>query len=207
MMYQYLSAYGTVVETTHQLNDPFKFVSWTEENFSYVKYNPRKDINRYGLSLTSLKGGLDGIPDLDSLLEYNRENGTRYTEKDFRTYTPLYEYNDLKSCIAPIEKYLFRSHILKLGTGGFFPAHRDFWGMDFDSYRIIIPLQNMNPPHFTFIIDGIPQYWNYGSFYFVDTAKMHYLFNASLVDTYMLVLNVELNEDTIKFITTKLKYA
>lgn len=205
-MYQYLSSYGTVVETVHKLNDPSKFVRWTEENFTYVKYNPRKEINRYGLSLTSLDGGVSGIPDLDSLLEYNKENNKSYNERDFRTFTPVYEYQDLQKCIDPIKNYLFRSHILKLGPGGFFPPHRDFYGMKFDSFRIIIPLLNMNPPEFTFIIDDKIQYWNRGSFYFVDTAKMHYLFNTGFSNAYMLILNVELNEDTVNFITTKMKY-
>ena len=36
-------------------------------NFDWVKYNPRKNINREGLSITSLDGGLSGKPDLDSL--------------------------------------------------------------------------------------------------------------------------------------------
>lgn len=205
-MYQYLSAYGKAYETVHKLVDPHRFVEWTEQNFSYVKYNPRKDIKRYGLSLTSLSGELDGIPDLDSLYEYNKENNTSYQERDFKTFTPVYDYKDLKKCIRPIEKYLFRSHVLKLGTGGFFPAHRDFYGMNFDSFRIIIPLMNMNPPEFTFIVDGEIQHWNYGSLYFVDTAKMHYLFNASFNPSYMLVLNVDLNEDTINFVTTKMRH-
>ena len=205
-MYHYLSAYGTVYETNYKLNNPFNFVKWTEENFTYVKYNPRKEINRYGLSLTSLSGDLTGIPDLDSLYEYNKENNTCYTEKDFKTFTSVYDYEDLKKCISPIEKYLFRSHILKLGTGGFFPPHRDFHGMNFDSFRIIIPLANMNPPAFTFIIDEKMQHWNNGSLYFVDTAKMHYLFNASFSPSYMIVLNVELNEDTVNFITKNMKH-
>lgn len=205
MLYQYLSAYGNVYETRHKLNDPSKFVKWTEENFTYVKYNPRKFINRYGLSITSLSGDLDGIPDLDSLYEFNKENYTNYSDKDFRTFTSVYNYNDLKHCISPIEKYLFRSHILKLDTGGFFPPHRDFYGMVFESFRIIIPLANMNPPAFTFIVDDKIQYWNYGSLYFVDTAKMHYLFNSSFAPSYMIVLNVELNEHTINFITQNLK--
>lgn len=205
-MYNYLSAYGSVYETTHRLNEPEKFVKWTEKNFTYVRYNPRKDVNRYGLSLTSLKGELDGVPDLDSLYEYNNENNTSYNERDFKTFTPIYEYQDLQKCIKPIEKYLFRSHILKLGSGGFFPPHRDFHGMNFDSFRIVIPLANMDPPSFTFIVDGEVQHWNHGSFYFVDTAKMHYLFNAGFSNVYMLVLNVDLNEDTVNFITKKLKF-
>ena len=33
----------------------------------WVQYNPRKNIPRYGLSITSLDGGFSGVPDLDSL--------------------------------------------------------------------------------------------------------------------------------------------
>ena len=36
-------------------------------------YNTRKPNNRWGLSVTSLDGGLSGIPDLDSLSEYNKK--------------------------------------------------------------------------------------------------------------------------------------
>ena len=37
-------------------------------------YNLRNSNNRWGLSVTSLDGGLSGIPDLDSLLQYNKIN-------------------------------------------------------------------------------------------------------------------------------------
>ena len=62
MLYSYLTVYGSMYETKHKLKNPDKFLSWTEDNFDYVKYNPRKDINRYGLSITSLDGGLSGRP-------------------------------------------------------------------------------------------------------------------------------------------------
>ncbi len=205
MLYNYLTVYGSMYETKHTLKNSRKFLSWTEENFEYIKYNPRKDINRYGLSITSLDGGLSGRPDLDSLYEYNKENNTNYNERDFTKFTPVYEYEDLKNCIAPIEKDIFRSHILKLNPGGYFPPHRDFYGMDIDSFRIIIPLANMDPPNFTFVIEDKIQQWNMGSLYFVDTAKMHYLFNASFDPTYMIVFNVDLNENTINFITQNMK--
>ena len=207
LLYNYLTVYGTSYETTHKLNNPKKFVQWTEDNFEYVRYNPRKDINRFGLSLTSYDGGVTGVPDLDSLYQYNTENKTSYEEYDFKTFTPVYNYEDLRNVIRPIENYLFRSHILKLGSGGYFPPHRDYRGMDIDSFRIIIPLENMNPPSFTFIIDNQIQYWNDGSLYFVDTAKMHYLFNANSDPVYMVVLNVQLNETTIEFVTRNMKQA
>ena len=205
MLYNYLTVYGSMYETRHQLKNSHDFLSWTEENFEYVKYNPRKDINRYGLSITSLDGGLSGRIDLDSLYEYNKEHNTNYNERDFATSTPVYEYEDLKNCIAPIKKDIFRSHVLKINPGGYFPAHRDFYGMDIDSFRIIIPLANMNPPSFTFIIEDKIQQWNMGSLYFVDTAKVHNRFNASFDPTYMVVFNVDLNETTIKFITQNMK--
>jgi len=204
-LYQHLSLYGDVYSTTHKLHDPNAFIEWSEKNFKYVKYNPRKDVNRYGLSITSLNGGLDGVPDLDSLYEYNKENDVRYRERDFKTLTPVYKYENLKKILEPISSHLFRSHVIRLDPGGFFPPHRDFRGMILDSFRVIIPLANMNPPAFTFIVDGNIQHWNYGNLYFVNTAKMHYLFNASFSPAYMAVLNVDLTVDTIEFITNNLK--
>lgn len=203
-LYNYLTVYGDCYETSHKLDNPSQLVKWTEENFNYVKYNPRKDIKRYGLSITSLDGGLLGIPDLDSLSEYNKENNTCYNERDFKSYTPVYN-NDIKKIFNPIENYIFRSHILKLETGGFFPPHRDFNGTEINSFRLIVPLENMNPPEFNFILNDKIQHWNHGSVYFVDTAKMHYLFNTSFRPCYMIVFNIELNMKTVKFVTENLK--
>lgn len=205
-LYHHLNVYGTVFETNHKLINPINFVKWSEEHFEYVRYNPRKDIKRYGLSITSLDGETSGIPDLDSLLEYNRENKTRYTEKDFKVFTPVYEYADFRNIIEPIKDDIFRSHILKLDPAGYFPPHRDYYGMEIDSFRLVIPLHNCNPPNLTFIVDDKIQQWSHGTVYFVDTAKMHYLFNASSQPSYMVVLNVDLTKNAINFVTQNLKY-
>ena len=74
-LYQTITQYGDFIRLGFNF-DSKTYIKWTEENFDYVKYNPRKPIARYGLSLTSLDGGLSGIPDLDSLHEYNQENKT-----------------------------------------------------------------------------------------------------------------------------------
>ena len=92
-LYSTLLAYGDVIELTPRIAQPEEFVEWSERNFEYVRYNPRKDINRWGLSITSLDGGLSGLPDLDSVLEYNRDHGTNYNERDFKVPTPVYEQN------------------------------------------------------------------------------------------------------------------
>ena len=75
-LYQTITQYGDFIRLAFDFNST-AYIKWTEENFDYVKYNPRKPIARYGLSLTSLDGGLSGIPDLDSLHEYNQENNKK----------------------------------------------------------------------------------------------------------------------------------
>ena len=42
--------------------------------------------------------------------------------------------------------------------------------------------------------------------YFVDTAKVHYLFNATDNPSYWLVLNVELTEEVFKKVTHHFSY-
>ena len=205
-LYNYLTVFGSCYETKQYMPDPKRFVEWTEKNFDYVRYNPRKEIARDGLSITSLDGGLSGIPDLDSLLEYNFENGTKYRERDFSVPTPVFEYPSLKAILEPIQDHIFRSHILKLNNAGYFPPHRDFYGMRVDSFRLIIPLLNCSPPLFTFMHDDKVVNWNEGRVYFVDTAKMHYLFNMHPKPVYLVVLNVDLNIDTVNYVVENIRY-
>jgi hypothetical protein len=204
-LYQNLTAFGTVYPLSFRLKDPYNFVEWTETNFDYVRYNPRKNIERYGLSITSLDGGLSGVPDLDSIPQYNRENNTNYHETDFSTFTPVYEYEGLKKLIQPIEQYVIRSHVLKISPGGYFPPHRDTTGNIFNTFRLLVPLDNMNPPNFNFVVDGVLQNWEPGTVYFVDTAKMHYLFNCNAIPSYMVVINTLLNESTVDYVTNNLR--
>jgi hypothetical protein len=183
-----------------------KFVDWTEENFDYVRYNPRKEIDRWGLSITSLDGGLSGTPDLDSLPNYNKENNTQYYEQHFKTPTPVYDFPSVKEVLDPIKDYICRTHVLKLNSGGYFPPHRDFTRDIFKTYRLIIPLRNIEPPCFNFVIEDKIQNFKKGVVYFVDTAKMHYLFNASQNPSYMIVVNVIINKETVEFVTNNFLY-
>jgi len=205
-LYQRLTAYGAVYEINLCMSNAEEFIGWTEHNFEYVQYNPRKPIARYGLSITSLDGGLSGVPDLDSVLEYNRDNNTSYDETYFNVPTPVYEHPSVRECFDPIKNNICRTHILKLDPGGFFPPHRDIIQDYFSSFRLIIPLKNANPPALNFMLDGSLLHWNIGSVYFVDTAKMHYLFNAGSMPSYLIVANVNLNETTVKYIASNLKF-
>ena len=70
-LFDTIARYGDIIPLNYKL-DYKKF----EEGLKlfddkWVQYNPRKNIPRYGLSITSLDGGFSGRPDLDSLKEYN----------------------------------------------------------------------------------------------------------------------------------------
>ena len=218
-LYRDLTSFGDFYSLEFKMKDASDFVEWTEENFEYVRYNPRKNINRYGLSITSLDGGLSGIPDLDSIIEYNFENQTNYTERDFKTTTPVYEWKSLQQVLSPFKDHMFRTHALKLGTGGYFPPHRDhpdlnLWNdshrdpetnwwvgkpnpVTLDTFRLIMPLKECTPPVMNFVFEDKIVNWQEGTMYFVDTAKLHYLFNTSDYPSYWLVVNVEVNEQTV----------
>lgn len=204
--YLRLSLLGRVASLTMFVNQPRKFVEDTEAHYQYVKYNPRKPIERYGLSITSLDGGVSGIPDLDSLLEYNKENNTSYTEGDFRVPTPVYHDDRLKKVLEPFEGFITRSHILKLNSGGYFPPHRDSY-YNFKYFRIIVPLSNIKPKSVYFILDDltINSDMEEGRAYFVDTVKAHTLFNANFKPSYWLVLNVDCVKETVDTVIKNLQ--
>jgi len=205
-LYSMLTNYGSMIMLKNKLNDPKQFVDWTEQNFDYVRYNPRKKVDRWGLSITSLDGGLSGIPDLDSLKEYNKENHTSYTEKSFNVPTPVLEHTELKDFLEPIKDNIFRSHILKLNPGGYFPPHRDYYGTKFGSFRIIVPLVNFEPPEVNFVLEDKILNWRAGHMYFLNTAKMHYVFNSSFNPSYWIVLNLSTKQETIDFVISNIKF-
>ena len=61
-----------------------------------------------------------------------------------------------------------------------------------------MPLRNVNPPQFNFILDKEILHWDIGRMYFIDTLKMHYLFNNSFTDSYWLIVNADVNDATIE---------
>ena len=90
-LYDTLARYGDVYALSlHTDRDILKEL----KKYNWVQYNPRKNIPRRGLSITSLDGGLSGIPDLDSVKEYNIKHiedcaqsfGATYKDKQTGSY-------------------------------------------------------------------------------------------------------------------------
>ena len=203
-LYMLLATYGLQIPLTLSMADAKFIPEWTEEKFKYVQYNTKRpDIRREGLSITSLDGGLSGRPDLDSF--YAEDPESMPTEMDINVPTPVYEHPEIKKLCEHWQPYVGRSHFLKIPPGGFFPPHRDFKSTDLHSFRIIVPMRNMEYPKFTFMLEDKILPWKNGSAYFLNTAKQHHLFNAGSEDAYMIVLNVGTNPKTVMTVIERMR--
>ena len=170
-------------------------------------YNPRKNwINRDGLCILNERGECGPGPALDSLGEYNLENGTNYTEFDFNKPTEFYHHSKtLQHMMKDMLPWCIRSHFLRLGPGGYFPPHRDHNLGEQETFRLIVPIQNYNPPYSRFMIEDRSLYWNGGTMYYVNTTKQHSLFNASPSnDSIWLVINAIVTDESVEYISRHL---
>jgi len=158
----------TVYEDCIELSIPVDVIDLTTLN--WVRYNPRKKIERYGCSITSMDGNDTGVPDLDSVLEYNRENGTHLQETDFAIQTKH---------SFPFKEFLNRftvgrCHYIKLPPGGFFPWHRD---VDPNTFRIIYTVEHCSPIDFVWLEDDKILELQDQRWYYINTRKKHAVFS------------------------------
>lgn len=170
-----LSEYEDLIELD------FENVKIDLQNLRWLQYNSRKNINRLGCSITSLDGKDNGVPDLDSLLEYNRIHNTQFTEHDFKTPTVH---------AAPFLSFLNefdvgRSHYLKLFNGGFFPWHRD----NGQNFRIIYTIEGCAQEDLIWLLDDKLLSLQNQKWYYVNTKKKHLVF--SLTQSIFTVFNVK----------------
>ena len=198
MSYNSLLSFGDLIPLKLKC-DVKKLFDETEE-FVYLKYNPRKNIERYGLSITSLDGSLNGI-DLDSIKEYNKENNTEHDELSFNKFTEVYNVSsEIQKIVEPFKNHIGRSHILHLAEGGYFPPHRDLpvYVEQQNSLRVLIPLKGCNPPDMYFMYEDKPLHFEHGRAYFLNTNKAHNLF--AFKDSYMIVLNIKTSEEVYQIL-------
>lgn len=159
-------------------------------NSEWKIYNPRKPgYGRMGLSLTSLDGGMSGAPDLDSIFEFNRINGTNYTEEDFKIPTAAAERLTSLHPILKMFSELGRSHLIRFDRGGYFPPHRDAFSLSHSCFRVVVALSWASRSELVFLVDGQQQPLSQWQGAFVETLREHAVFSFADGAT-LLVLNV-----------------
>jgi hypothetical protein len=177
------------------------------KDFQFAQYNPRKNIPRYGLSITSLDGSING-KDLDSLYELSKEENVKYDEDSFTTLTDVYyKSKEVQELVDPFKPWLCRTHFLSFNRGGYFPPHIDNYRFAEQRFmRLLVPLRTCNPPSLYFMLEDKPLIFNEGYTYFVNTNKRHAIFSfdsqldnePTIKHTTMLVMNIKCCEESIK---------
>jgi len=144
-------------------------------------YNPKKPNNRFGLSVTSIDGGLSGIPDLTSLRDYELQTGKKVQNIDLNVPTEVYKQSEeLQTILEPFKPWLTRSHFLRIDRGGFFPDHFDVaqaGNYANDEIRLI-GLVNANEYQFKWIYDDKIINKNNGSLWYCNVSKRHSVFST-----------------------------
>ena len=193
-LYSSILQYGQKFPTTLYM-DPQK-IQENLETFSqeWKPYNPRKKVAREGLSVTSLDGGLSGIPDLDSIREYCIKHQVLLGEHSFNQETPVADI--VRTYLDPFKGHVGRSHFIRMGKGGHFPPHRDDHRGTVDNMRLLVPIENMNPPRTFFMMEREVLQFEMGRAYFINTCMEHTVF--SCYPSLFLVMNITVNEDTIQ---------
>ncbi|MAK55970.1 MAG: hypothetical protein CML17_09035 [Pusillimonas sp.] len=147
----------------------------------WKRYNPRKTPNnRWGLSVTSFDGGLSGIPDLDSLLNYEQETGITLHNHQCTEPTLVWEQcEELKRFLEPWKKWVTRCHFLRLDKGGFFPDHCDINKHDFSYDEVrFVGFVNTNRYGFKWIYDDKIIHADNGTFWYFNANKRHSVFST-----------------------------
>jgi len=193
-LFLHLSSLGDIIPLDFCLDIKQLEKELSQFETDWKQYNPRKPYNRQGLSITSLDGTLSGVPDLDSLFEYNKQHNTNINEVDISVKTPVASNISVIQRLLDVFDTLGRSHFIRLNTGGFFPPHRDGKILDITCFRVLTLCHNCTPSQFTFMHEDKIIKLEPGRPYFINTRKMHSVF--SYVDnSVQCVLNVPLTKN------------
>lgn len=202
MLYECLSRYGDIYGLRQKIrtSEVEKQLKLYEND--WIQYNPRKKIDRWGLSITSLDGGMSGIPDLDSVKEYNIKHNLNLDETDFNKKTEL--WNLVEDAFKPFENHLGRTHFIKMNATGMFPPHRDQYTRELNSFRLFLPIYGCNSPNTYFILDEKIVNFEHGRVYFLNTCKVHTVFTTCDPSLFA-VANVILSEDSVDAVLNNLQ--
>ena len=201
-LYNSLITYGQKFPTNLYMNPQEVMKDLEDFSKEWKPYNPRKKIAREGLSVTSLDGGLSGIPDLDSIREYCIKNQVILGEHSFNQETPV--ANIVRTYLDPFKGHVGRSHFIRMGKGGHFPPHRDDRRASVNNMRLFVPIKDCNPPKTFFMLDREPLYFDHGRAYFINTCMEHTLF--SCYPSLFLVMNVAVNEQTVQTLLDNMQW-
>jgi hypothetical protein len=208
LLYQQLFLYGDFIP----LNIKIELSLFQQEIESFqdqwVVYNKHKgSTGRWGLSITSLDGGMSGEPDLQSLYEYAQVSGQNISENQFNKPTEAYHrLTSLHPLLRSFSGGLGRCRIVRFDRGGFFPPHRD-QSVSYqvpDYFRIFVPLISTGENLLYFIYDDKKIFYEPGRAYLFNALKTHSVFSF-INGAHTFAMSLSLNQQNIKDVISRLE--
>ena len=146
-----------------------------ENDWKRYNYNEKKPNNRWGLSITSIDGGLHGVPDLSSLRDWEIQTGKTIHNHDLNVPTDVYKNcPTLQAILEPWKPWLGRCHFLRMDRGSYFPEHFDVNKEDYSYDEVrFVGFVNCNDKDFKWIYDDKIIKGNQGSLWYFNGNKRH----------------------------------
>jgi hypothetical protein len=162
----------------------------------WKRYNPKKPNNRWGLSITSIDGGLHGIPDLTSLRDWEIQTGEQIHNHDLNVPTDVYKNcPTLQAILEPWKPWLGRCHFLRMDRGSFFPEHFDINKEDYSYDEVrFVGFVKCNEYDFKWIYDDKVIKGRPGSLWYFNGNKRHSVFSFR-DDVVLLVMCLKFDKD------------
>lgn len=196
-----LSRYGDCFGL-RQCIDPYKLlqeISEYDNKWTIVaKSQPTNE--RFYLDITSPDGSIGH----GTVSDYNKINNVNLSPDKFNTLTDIYHSSsELRNCLDGIGE-LGRSAILKMNKGSYFAPHRDMHSVDYNLFRIIVPLCNTEYPHSCLTLEDKIVTLKEGRLYYFNAAKAHSLFYMGTQPSYWILLNVVVNKHNLDYVENQL---
>ena len=152
-----------------------------EKDWKRYNYNTKKPNNRWGLSVTSIDGGLHGVPDLSSLRDWEIQTGEVIHNQDLNVPTDVWKKcPTLQTILEPWKKWLGRCHFLRMDRGSYFPEHFDINKEDYSYDEVrFVGFVKCNEYDFKWIYDDKVIKGNSGSLWYINGNKRHSVFSFS----------------------------
>jgi len=152
-----------------------------EKDWKRYNYNTKKPNNRWGLSVTSIDGGLHGVPDLSSLRDWETQTGQVIHNHDINVPTDVWKKcPTLQTILEPWKPWLGRCHFLRMDRGSYFPEHFDINKEDYSYDEVrFVGFVKSNEYDFKWIYDDRVIKRNSGSLWYFNGNKKHCVFSFS----------------------------
>ncbi len=152
-----------------------------EKDWKRYNYNAKKLNNRWGLSITSIDGGLHGVPDLSSLRDWETQTGQVVHNHNINVPTDVWKQSPtLQAILEPWKPWLGRCHFLRMDRGSYFPEHFDINKEDYSYDEVrFVGFVKCNDYDFKWIYDDKVIKGNSGSLWYFNGNKRHSVFSFS----------------------------